>query len=106
MVAETYYVPKEGWAAYQARRRAAHKAKGMCLYCKREAIGGETRCRYHRDYQNQYRYMLKAACLCLWCGKKLMAGDRGRYCVVHAAKRAAHNKRRRQENQARPSVTP
>ena len=49
------YEPKEGWAAYIARQRAARVAAGLCRACKQPAAPGKTRCEYHIAYEKAYR---------------------------------------------------
>ncbi len=35
--------------------RKKHKAKGLCVDCKREAVTNKTRCKYHLDYHRFYK---------------------------------------------------
>ncbi len=49
------YVPKVGWAAYQRDRRAKKRAAGICVFCARPAVPGNSRCQDHIEYQTVYK---------------------------------------------------
>jgi hypothetical protein len=48
------YVPPEGWAAYQKRRRTQMISEGLCRYCRKPAEPKKTICEYHLKWYSEY----------------------------------------------------
>lgn len=88
---------KRQMAARDARRRAEHQERGLCVQCDNPAVPGRVKCVACRDKGRLWAQTRRDARLCMSCGTPLDEDDSGRACKLCCLKRKLRRKGADQE---------
>jgi hypothetical protein len=76
----------------QKKRRALHRATGLCVHCSNHVVIGKSLCQKHLEYAQKDRDRRKEKGICLQCKNKVSPSSK-RHCLFHQSINVVRSRR-------------